>query len=229
MSRMTADLPAAVLFDMDGTLVDSEPLWFEAEIEVMTALGGPWGRDDHVACMGGPLEHTVAYMNARLPVAADPDTLGTMIVDVMESRVRANDVAWKPGARALVGECRELGLPAALVSASWRRIIAAVGDQAAGDLGGSAFDAIVAGDEVTRSKPDPEPYLTGAAALAVSPDACLAIEDSPTGVASAVAAGCGVVAVPSPANRERVALPGVVVVETLAGRTIADLWGATRV
>ena len=115
------------------------------------------------------------------------------------------------------------------MSASWRRIIAAVGDQAAGDLGGSAFDAIVAGDEVTRSKPDPEPYLTGAATLAVSPDACLAIEDSPTGVASAVAAGCGVVAVPSPANRERVALPGVVVVETLAGRTIADLWGATRV
>ena len=217
-------LPAAVLFDMDGTLIDSEPLWFQAELAVMGQLGGPWGRTDHVACMGGPLEHTVAYMNARLPVPQDPQELGTTIMDAMESIVRGSELAWKPGARELVGQCQALGLPAALVSASWRRIIAAVGDQAAGDLGGSAFDVIVAGDEVTRSKPDPEPYLTAAASLGVAAADCLAIEDSPTGVEAAAAAGCAVVAVPSPANREKVARPGVRVVDSLAGSTVEGLW-----
>lgn len=230
---MTADatvrsLPAAVLFDMDGTLIDSEPLWFQAEIEVMGELGGPWGHADHVACMGGPLEHTVEYMNARLPVRQDPQDLGTRIMDAMEALVRGSQLAWKPGARELVGECRTLGLPAALVSASWRRIIVAVGDQATGDLGGSAFDVIVAGDEVERSKPHPEPYLSAAALLGVDVTDCLALEDSPSGVASAAAAGCTVFAIPNPANVEKVSLPGVQVLSSLAGSTIEGLWLSAR-
>jgi HAD superfamily hydrolase (TIGR01509 family) len=219
-------LPAAVLFDMDGTLIDSEGLWLSAEISVMGRLGGTWTDEDQAHCLGGPLERVTAYMVDRSGSGARPEDVGTMLVDSMEQRLRDSPLAWRPGARDLLGECLALGVPTALVSASWARLIRAVASRIDGAVGGRAFTAVVAGDDVANSKPHPDPYLRAARLLAVAPADCLVLEDSPTGVASAVAAGCRVVAVPHIAVIDT---PGVSVIDTLAGHGLAAIWAtATR-
>jgi len=222
--RPTHHRPAAVLFDMDGTLVDSEGLWLQAEEAVMRGLGASWSSADQAHCLGGPLERVAEYMIDRAGATASVDEVGTMLLDEMEHRLRTSPLMWRPGARELLLECRNAGLPTALVSASWKRLIDAVAEHIHEDLRVPAFDVVVAGDDVEQSKPHPDPYLRAARLLGVHPDACLAIEDSPTGVRSAVAAGCRVVAVPHIAE---VREAGVAIIETLAGRTVADLWSAT--
>ena len=150
-----------------------------------------------------------------------------MLIETMEALLLADEVAWRPGARTLVCEVVGRGIPTALVTASWRRLIDAVHLSIAEDLGFEPFTVIVGGDEVTQSKPHPAPYLQAAALLGVSPRNCLAVEDSPTGVASAIAAGCQVIAVPHMAAvppAERLAI-----IDSLDGRSIDDLWtGALR-
>lgn len=218
---MTTLLPAAVLFDMDGTLIDSEGLWLDAEIAVMGALGASWTETDQAHCLGGPLERVADYMIERSGAALPSPAVGVMLLDEMEQRLRDSPLAWRPGARALLVSCREAGVPTALVSASWNRLIDAVSDKIAADIGRQPFDVVVAGDDVANSKPHPDPYLAAAAALGVDPAACLALEDSPTGVRSAVTAGCRVVAVPHIATVDE---PAAFVVETLSGRGLHDLW-----
>ncbi len=221
---MTA-LPHAVLFDMDGTLVDTEPLWFVAERDVMVDLGGAWDERDHAACLGGAVPRTVAYMAARLPGEHDHADLGERLMSTVVGLIADADLRLLPGARELLADAADLGLPRALVSASWRRIIDAVGERISTQLGAQVFDVVVAGDEVADTKPHPEPYRTAAAALGFWPGDCLAIEDSPTGIASARAAGCGVVAI----THANIALPaGVASVDSLAGHTVAGLWALTR-
>jgi HAD superfamily hydrolase (TIGR01509 family) len=218
---MTRLLPAAVLFDMDGTLIDSEGLWLDAEISVMGSLGASWTESDQSHCLGGPLERVAEYMIDRSGSALPQEAVGLMLLDGMEQRLRDSPLAWRPGARELLVACREAGLPTALVSASWTRLIDAVSDKIAADIGMSPFDVVVAGDDVANSKPHPDPYLAAAAALGVDPADCLAVEDSPTGVRSAVAAGCRVVAVPHIAAVDE---PAALVVQTLSGRGLHDLW-----
>lgn len=218
---MTTILPTAVLFDMDGTLIDSEGLWLDAEIHVMRGLGAEWTPDDQAHCLGGPLERVADYMVERSGTQVAPEALGTRLLDAMEDRLRSAPLEWRPGARALVTECRDAGIPTALVSASWSRLIAAVSEQIAADLHRTAFDVVIAGDDVVNSKPHPDPYLAAAAALGVDPRSCLALEDSPTGVRSAVAAGCRVIAIPHLAPID---VEGAVPVESLAGMRVEDLW-----
>lgn len=220
---MTTTLPAAVLFDMDGTLIDSEGLWLDAEIHVMRGLGAEWTPDDQAHCLGGPLERVADYMVERSGTQVAPEVIGTLLLDAMEERLRSAPLAWRPGARTLVTACRDAGIPTALVSASWSRLIAAVSEQIAADLHRTAFDVVIAGDDVVNSKPHPDPYLAAAAALGVDPGDCLALEDSPTGVRSAVAAGCRVVAIPHLASIDD---RGAICVESLEGRTLAELWNA---
>lgn len=220
---MTTTLPAAVLFDMDGTLIDSEGLWLDAEIAVMASLGATWQERDQEHCLGGPLERVADYMIERSGADATPEAVGLMLLDAMEQRLREAPLSWRPGARALLVECRSVGVPTALVSASWNRLIDAVNEKITADIGGVAFDAIVAGDDVENSKPHPDPYLTAAAALGAAPRDCLALEDSPTGVRSAADAGCRVVAIPHIAPIDH---PGVAVVDSLAGRDLTGLWQA---
>ncbi len=153
------------------------------------------------------------------------DEVGAMLVDEMERSLRDSPLIWQPGARDVLVEARTLGIPTALVSASWGRLIDAVSGKIDADLGRSGFDVVVAGDDVEQGKPHPEPYLTAADALGVAPEGCLALEDSPTGVMSAVTAGCRVVAIPHIAQIDEA---GVLVIDSLVGRRIGELWLAER-
>lgn len=214
-------LPAAVLFDMDGTLIDSEGLWLDAEIAVMGALGATWTEADQAHCLGGPLERVADYMIERSGAIQSTSAVGLMLLDGMEQRLRDSPLAWRPGARALLVECREAGVPTALVSASWNRLIDAVSDKIRSDIGLRPFDVVVAGDDVANSKPHPDAYLAAAAALGVQPCDCLALEDSPTGVRSAVSAGCHVIAVPHIAVVDE---PAAHLVGSLEGWSLRNLW-----
>jgi HAD superfamily hydrolase (TIGR01509 family) len=184
---------AAVLFDMDGLLIDSEPLWLAAETEVMARLGGsPWTAEDQHALLGGSLERTVRYLRARATRPQPPDVVADWLMSGVEDRVRTHGVPLQPGAATLLAAVKEAGLPHALVTSSERSFMDAVLAST-----GLTFDLTVCADDVTHTKPDPEPYLRAAKLLGVPPDRCSALEDSPNGVASAEAAGCRVFAVPS--------------------------------
>jgi HAD superfamily hydrolase (TIGR01509 family) len=182
----------AVLFDMDGLLVDSEPLWFEVESEVMARLGGAWSEADQHALLGGSLPRTVAYLLARAARPASADDVARWLVDGMTGLLAARGPQVLPGAAELLGEVRAAGIAHALVTSSERPIMEAVISHP-----GLNFDVTVCAADVRRSKPDPEPYLRAAALLGADPRSCVALEDSPNGVAAAEAAGCKLVAVPS--------------------------------
>jgi HAD superfamily hydrolase (TIGR01509 family) len=198
-----------VLFDMDGLLVDSEPLWFEVETEVMTRLGGNWGEADQRALLGGSLPHSVAYLLARAVRPATEQDVARWLVDGMTGLLASRGPRVLPGARELLAEVRAAGLGHALVTSSEREIMDAVLAHL-----GLGFDVTVCAADVRRGKPDPEPYLRAAALLGADPRQCVALEDSPNGVAAAESAGCRLVAVPSlvPIAQR----PGRVVVASLA-------------
>ena len=219
-------LPSAVLFDMDGTLIDSEPLWFASEVDLMAELGGVWTLDDQERCLGVPLIEVADYLRERSGTHLTKEDVCERLLLRMEHALRSTPLAWQPGARELLRETRDLGLPTALVSASWARLIDAVSGRFDSELGVRAFDAVVPGDEVGNGKPHPEPYLTAAALLGADPADCLALEDSPTGVTAALAAGCRVVAIPHVAE---VRHTGAAIVTSLEGRTTADLWQAASI
>ncbi|WP_345346795.1 HAD family phosphatase [Actinoallomurus liliacearum] len=182
----------AVLFDMDGLLLDSERLWLEAEAEVMAWLGGSWGPEHQEFLVGGSLDRTVAYMLDLTGAPAAPEEVGGRLLDAMGRRLRA-DVPMMPGARDLLDEVRGAGLPSALVSSTHRALM----EHALDGIGRDSFTVTVAGDEVSRTKPHPEPYLAATRLLDVDPRRCVALEDSLNGATSGAAAGCHVVAVPS--------------------------------
>lgn len=182
----------AVLFDMDGLLVDSEPLWFEAECAVMATMGGPWSRADQVALTGGSLEYSAGYMAARALRPAKPALIGKWLLDSVALLIAERGVPLMAGAAELLAELAAAGVPMALVTSARRRIMDAVIAST-----GLDFGVTVCAEDVSRGKPDPEPYLRAAAALGQPPAGCVALEDSPRGIAAARAAGCPVIAVPS--------------------------------
>ena len=213
---------------MDGTLVDTEHLWLQAELLTMLRLGGGWTPVDQQHCLGGPLERVVGYMAGK----GDPGIvselteqgIAELLISTIEGLLLAEQVSWQRGARALICEVVDLGIPTGLVTASWRRLIDAVHVSIAGDLGFEPFTVIIGGDEVPQSKPHPAPYLQAAALLGLAPADCLVIEDSPTGVASGLAAGCRVVAVPHLAPVA--AAERLTVIDGLDGWSIESLWQA---
>ena len=207
---------AAVLFDMDGLLVDTEPLWLETETEVMARLGAPWSAQDQEALLGGSMQRTVSYLLAKATRPAPPETVARWMLEGMLDRVRAGQVVVRPGARELLAEVAGAGLPYALVTSSQRLFADAVLA-----VSGMTFPVTVCGDDVTATKPDPEPYLLAVKLLDVDPARCVVLEDSPNGVASAAAAGCRVVAVPSLVPIPLA--PGRLVVPTLRGVSLATL------
>ncbi len=183
--------PAAVLWDMDGTLVDTEPYWIECEYELVDAHGGTWSDEHAHAIVGGDLHASGRYIRDHGGVDLPIDEIVNQLLDGVIARVR-QAVPWRPGARDLLAQLRVEGIPCALVTMSWRRLVDAVVAQ----LPRGSFAATIVGDEVDQGKPHPEPYRAAARALSLSPKDCVALEDSPTGVRSALAAGCRVIAIP---------------------------------
>jgi len=197
----------AVLFDMDGLLVDSEPLWFEVERAVMARLGGEWGEADQQALIGGSLDRTVSWLLAKAAAPASREDVARWLVDEMAALILARGLPLQPGAGPLLAALDAVGVPCALVTASSRAIMDAVLT-----VTGLSFDVTVCGEDVRRGKPDPEPYLLAAARLGVPAAGCVVLEDSPTGIAAARAAGCPVIAVPSVPVPPR---PGLITVDSL--------------
>jgi HAD superfamily hydrolase (TIGR01509 family) len=211
----------AVLFDMDGLLVDSEPLWFEAERSVMARMGGPWSEADQQQLMGGSLAHSVAYMRARALRPAEPALIGAWLLDTMAALVAERGVPLMAGAAELLAGLAAAGIPQALVTSAQRRIMDAVLAST-----GLTFGVTVCAEDVGAAKPDPEPYLRAAALLGEPPGGCVVLEDSPRGIASARAAGCPVIAVPSmprPAGMAGPDRPGHAVVTSLREVDLARL------
>jgi HAD superfamily hydrolase (TIGR01509 family) len=190
-------LPAAVLFDMDGLLVETEDLWYQAERVIMTEIGAEWGPEHQGELVGGPLEFAVAYMIDVSGQDLDHRWMLNRLMTEMEHVLRTEPVHWRPGAKQLVAALEDRGVPMALVSASWRSLISAVHDSVLHELGHEVFVTTVAGDEVARTKPFPDPYLLAAQRIGVDARHCVVLEDSHTGSQAGVASGARVVAVPT--------------------------------
>jgi HAD superfamily hydrolase (TIGR01509 family) len=206
----------AVLFDMDGLLIDSERHWLTVETEVMAWLGGEWGPEHQHLLVGGSLDQAVRVMLELSGADVAPARVARRLLDGMADYL-AEGVPMMPGAKDLLAEVRAAGLPTALVSSSHRRLVEPVLDV----VGRDNFTLTLAGDEVTRTKPDPEPYRTATARLEVDPGRGVVLEDSLNGVTAAQAAGCPVVAVPNLVPIP--AAPGRLVVASLQDVTLARL------
>jgi HAD superfamily hydrolase (TIGR01509 family) len=214
-------LPAAVLWDMDGTLVDTEPYWMASEQELVGSFGGTWTHDDGLLLVGLGLWNSAEILRSR-GVAMEADEIVQWLTDRVQQKLDADGVPWRPGARELLESVRRRGIPTALVTMSVRRMA----EQIVGHIPFDAFDVIVSGDEVDEPKPAPEPYLRAARLLGVDAADTVAIEDSLVGLSSAVASGAATIGVPHivplPESDEHTLW------ESLAGRTADDIVAVAR-
>ena len=181
----------AIFFDMDGLLVDSEPLWLESESEITAAYGYQWLAQDQVACLGGPLSRVGEYMSARCNGVESPAFFTQKLIELQCSKLRGK-TPLMPGAIELVRELTANGIATGLVSASPRNIVDAVLD----NLGGSPFPFSISADDVLRTKPHPDAYLLAAERSGAEISHSLIFEDSLTGVTAAQASGAWLIAVP---------------------------------
>src|ERR671937_364189 len=174
----------AVLFDMDGTLLDSEKIWDVALDELAASLGGDLSDAARQHMVGSSMARSVAILHADLGIEADPESSAAYLTECAAELYRT-DLVWKPGGRELLTAVNDAPLPAALVTSTHRYLT----EIALDTIGRELFAASVCGDEVRKPKPHPDPYLRAAELLAVDPTRCLAVEDSPLGIAAAEAAG----------------------------------------
>jgi HAD superfamily hydrolase (TIGR01509 family) len=206
---------AAVLWDMDGTLVDTEPYWIECERDLVGLHGGVWTPEDAASLIGSDLLDSGKVLRDH-GVDMEPEAIVEWLLDGVIERIQI-DLPWRPGARSLLDECRRAGVRCALVTMSWRRFADAVLLSAPD----GSFELTITGDEVSHGKPHPEPYAAAARALGIDPTRCVAIEDSRTGVASALAAGCATLGVPHVVSLDPA--PNLTIVDSLVGVTVGDL------
>ena len=211
MDRVTSY--AAVLWDLDGTIVDTEPLWMAAEHDLAAQHGKIWTEEDALQLVGNSLIASGEYIRDKLEIDLTAEQVVDHLVDRLAAALREH-IDWRPGARELIEALDAAGVPQALVTMSYTSIAEPVADSL-------PFAAVVTGDRVSRPKPHPDPYLLAAELLGVDAEKCLAIEDSRTGATSANAAGCDVLVVPHfvtvPETDRRRLIP------TLAGVTPDDL------
>lgn len=223
-AETSPSLPAAVLWDLDGTLLDSEKLWDVPLYELTEKLGGELSAETREAMVGSNMAVTLRLIYAEAGVDdPSPEQLADSAawIDRRMVEVFRQGLPWRPGAARALATVHESGLPMALVTSTQRELT----EIALDTVGRSRFRVTVCGDEVGGlNKPHPEPYRKAARELGVDPARCVAIEDSPTGVASAVAAGCTVLVVPCEVPVE----PGErrLFRSTLEGLTVADLTAA---
>lgn len=181
----------AIFFDMDGLLVDSEPLWLESESEITAAYGYKWKAQDQVACLGGPLSRVGEYMSERCQGVESPAYFTQKIIETQCAKLRGK-TPLMPGAIELVRELQAHGVATGLVSASPRTIVDAVLD----NLGGNPFPFSISADDVLNTKPHPDAYVFAAKKSGAKISHSLIFEDSLTGVAAAQASGAWLIAVP---------------------------------
>lgn len=176
---------------MDGTLVDTEPYWMAAETALVESFGGSWTHEDALQLVGsGLIDSAVILQNAG--VAMEAEAIVSHLTDVVQESLRTQGVPFRPGARELLRDLRDAGIPTGLVTMSLRRMALNVVEL----IEFEAFDIVVAGDDVDNPKPHPEPYLQAAALLDVDIAEVIVIEDSPTGVRAGLASGALTLAVP---------------------------------
>lgn len=209
-------LPKAVLWDMDGTLIDSEPHWLKSERELATEHGKDWTEEDGKSLIGMSLKDSSEIIAKKIESDLSTDEIVQRLTSSVQNEL-TKEIIWRPGAQELLRELRRRGVKTALVTMSLRSMALQVVEAMAFD----AFDVVVAGDDVVHGKPHAEPYLKAANLLGVAPADCVAFEDSISGILSAEAAGTKAVGIPNIMmipNR-----PGRILWDTLEGKTIKDL------
>jgi len=209
---------SAILFDMDGTLIDSEPLWLKTEIEVMAEVGCHWDEQDQINCLGGPAERTERYMQERSQNIKPYGYFINRLHEVMRARI-TNELDLIPNALSLLKECKDAGIKTALVTASSRDLMTIVLKR----FPSGTFDVVVSGDDVEKSKPDPAPYLLAAKQLSVDILKCLVLEDSLTGVQSGLSSGAKVIGIPHLVQMSE--HPNLRVISSLDEITLSDILG----
>jgi HAD superfamily hydrolase (TIGR01509 family) len=182
----------AVLFDMDGTLIDSEPYWLASEQALAAEHNGNWTHEDGLSVVGLSLDESSKVFKDKASVDLEPTEIVTRLTADVQSQLE-KVIPWRPGAKELLLDLRKNGVKTALVTMSLHRMAQQVVDAIEFD----AFDVIVAGDDVLRGKPHPEPYLKAAEQLGFSPERCIAFEDSISGITSAEAAGTMAIGIPN--------------------------------
>ncbi len=206
----------AVLFDMDGTIIDSEPYWMASEQALADEHQGTWTHQDGLDIVGMSLDKSSQVFKDRANIPLETHEIVDRLTKDVQSRL-ARVVPWRPGAQKLLLDLKKHKVKTALVTMALHRMAQQVVDAIPFD----AFDVIVAGDDVTRGKPHPEAYEKAAALLGFDPKKCIAFEDSSTGLASAEAAGTYAIGVPN-----MIALPekpGRILWPTLEGVTYKQL------
>lgn len=218
---LTNNFPfSAVLWDMDGTLIDSEPIWIKQEHELMQSLGVVWSDADAIHCVGGPMTRVDAFMRSKLDEAQQklfpPMALTEQLLLRMADQMNQG-VDFAPGAQDLLKELKAMGIKQGLVSASSRTLV----DAALNSIGPGYFEVTISDNDVVNSKPHPEGYLLAASKLGVEIEDCLILEDSITGTTAAINSGAYVVGIPHVAKLPTG--PKVVHVDTLLGINVEIL------
>ena len=214
---------SAVLFDMDGTLVETEQYWGQALQALARRLGGELSEEGREATVGGSMRTSMSVLDADLGIRRTEEqwVADSRWVEDTTGRLMQGGIAWRPGAAELVVAVREAGLATALVTTTPRRLADLVLRSVRADLGADPFDVTVCGDEVPALKPDPAPYLQAMAGLDVGPVECVVIEDSQAGVTAGLAVGAAVLGVPS--LQPLPAAAGLTVLDSLVGLGVAEL------
>jgi len=189
----SATLPEAVLWDMDGTIIDTEPQWSAAEMEVARRYGATWDHEASEELIGLALPDSIQIFKRVTGIDVSGDQLIADIISCMVMYVRDGLPAWRPGVRELLGRLREYSIPCALVTMSYQDLADVVIEK----LPPGTFQEVITGDQVRRGKPHPEPYLVAAQRLGVDIKKTVALEDSVAGVTSAAAAGAWTIGVPA--------------------------------
>lgn len=206
----------AVLFDMDGTIIDSEPYWMASEQALAAEHNGTWTANDGLDIIGMDLDESSKVIKERANIPLEPEEIKNRLTNDVQSKL-AKVVPWRPGAQELLLELRKRNVKTALVTMALHRMAQQVVDAIPFD----AFDVIVAGDDVTRGKPHPEAYHKAAALLGFETSKCIAFEDSITGLTSAEAAGTYAIGIPNIIEIPQ--KPGRIIWPTLEGVTFKQL------
>ena len=219
--------PAAVLWDFDGTMVDTEPIWIEVETEILADHGTPWTHEQGAALCGTAWQYASQVMIEAIgDPSIDPWEFYVRRSTMVAERIRDGRMPWRAGAQELLEDLFERGVPCAVVSASPQHVLAA----GLSRIEPGRVQVVVNGDDVTVGKPDPEGYLLAASRLSVSAPHCVVLEDSPSGCAAGRNSGAVVLAVPCMTPLEETA--GQVIRASLAGvdtDTRGQLWAAHRI